>query len=124
MNGPDTPGTFTPRGMDKGFIGNQIEAFAHMQALGLDIVDSLTACLQGHRMTEDLAALCIATYWRRYTAIAQYQENRGAAITLQVSTTPSSARIEFSQFLLLPWASALPLIARARLLLWRARAAS
>ena len=81
---PDTPGTFTPRTIDKGLVVNQIEAFAHMQALGIDLVDSLTACVGGHRMTPDLAALCIETYWRRYASICEYQESRGAAITLQV----------------------------------------
>merc|ERR550514_1950188 len=34
-------------------------------------------------MTEDQAALCMQTYWRRYASIANYQENRGAAITIQ-----------------------------------------
>jgi len=29
--------------------------------------------------------MCIATYWRRYAAIASYQESRGAAITLQAA---------------------------------------
>lgn len=55
----------------------------HMQQLGADVIEAAIACLGGHRMTPDLAALCITTYWRRYSAIAQFQENRGAAITIQ-----------------------------------------
>ena len=85
MNGPDTPGTFTPRAESKGWPGDQIDAFMHMQQLGADIIDAAIACLGGHRMTPDLAALCITTYWRRYAAVAQFQENRGAAITIQAS---------------------------------------
>ena len=84
MMGPETPGTFTPRTESKGFLVDQIEAFVHMQSLGQDIVEASIACLTGHRMTPELAALCIATYWRRYSCIANYQECRGAAITLQV----------------------------------------
>lgn len=85
MNGPDTPGTFTPRAASKGWLGDQIEAFVHMQQLGVDFVEAAIACFTGHRMTPDLAALCISTYWRRYSAIASYQESRGAAITLQAA---------------------------------------
>ena len=84
MLGPDTPGTFTTREPSKGWLGDQIEAFMHMQQLGADIVEAGLACMTGHRMTPDLAALCITTYWRRYAAIANYQESRGAAITIQV----------------------------------------
>merc|ERR1719240_2073908 len=36
-------------------------------------------------MTPDIAAMCITTYWRRYAAIANYQESRGAAITIQAA---------------------------------------
>ena len=81
MNGPDTPGTFTPREPRKGLCFDQIEAFLHMQQLGEDVVEAALACLTGHRMTPNLAAQCIATYWRRCAAIANYQESRGAAIT-------------------------------------------
>ena len=90
MMGEDTPGTFTPRTERKGFIMDQIEALQHMLALGSDLVDAVVACISGHRMTPDMAALCITTYWRRYAAIAQYQEARGAAITIQVRHAPHS----------------------------------
>ena len=77
--------TFTPRSNeDKGWLGNQLDAFAHMNSLGVDVFDAAVAAISGHKMTPELAALCIATYWRRYTAICNYQESRGAAITLQV----------------------------------------
>ena len=77
--------TFTPRGNeDKGWLGNQLDAFAHMNELGCDVFESAIAAISGHKMTPELAALCIATYWRRYTAICNFQESRGAAITLQV----------------------------------------
>ena len=88
MMGEDTPGTFTPRGSKKGLCFDQLDAFMHMQQLGADMVDAAIACLGGHRMTPDLASLCIATYWRRYTAVANYQECRGAAITIQVRCPP------------------------------------
>lgn len=81
----EAPGTFTPRGEDKGWLGNQLDAFAHMNSLGVDVFEAAVAAISGHKMTPELAALCIATYWRRYTAICNYQESRGAAITLQVS---------------------------------------
>ena len=55
-----------------------------MMGLGSDFVEALVACISGHRMTPDLAALAITTYWRRFAAIAHYQEMRGAAITIQV----------------------------------------
>ena len=79
------PGTFTPRTEDKGWLGNQIDAFTHMNALGADVMEAAMAAFAGHRMTPELAASCIATYWRRYTAIANFQESRGAAITLQAN---------------------------------------
>ena len=86
--GPDTPGTFTPREERKGWPLDQFEAFFHMQQLGADLIDATIACVTGHRMTPDLAALCITTYWRRYAAIANYQESRGAAITIQARAAP------------------------------------
>jgi len=79
------PSTFTPRGESKGFIVDQVEAFGHMQAWGEDFFDAFTACISGHRMTPDLASRAIASYWRRYQALANYQESRGAAITLQAA---------------------------------------
>jgi hypothetical protein len=85
MLGPGTPGTFTPRVPSKGWLGDRIEGFVHMQQLRADFVEAVIACVTGHRMTPELAALCIATYWRRYAAIANYQESRGAAITLQAA---------------------------------------
>ena len=85
MLGPATPGTFTPRVPSKGWLGDRIEGFVHMQQLRADFVEAVIACVTGHRMTPELAALCIATYWRRYAAIANYQESRGAAITLQAA---------------------------------------
>lgn len=85
INGPDTPTTFTPRGPSKGFIFDQLDAFQHMQDLGCDFLDALRACLTGKRMTPDLASKCIATYWRRYYSLANFQESRGAAITLQAA---------------------------------------
>lgn len=93
-----TPGTFTPRGEDKGWLGNQIEAFSHMQALGCDVFESAVAVISGHKMTPELAALCIATYWRRYACIASYQESRGAAITLQVSVRLPCRRLPAAAF--------------------------
>ena len=57
----------------------------HMQQLGADVVEAAMACVTGHRMTPDLAAMCLQTYWRRYTSIANYQESRGAAITVQAA---------------------------------------
>lgn len=84
------PGTFTPRGEDKGWLGNQIDAFTHMNALGADVFESAIAAFSGHRMTPELAASCIATYWRRYTAICNFQESRGAAITVQASLQADS----------------------------------
>jgi hypothetical protein len=84
MMGPDTPGTFTPRVPSKGYIGDMLEGFMHMQALGADVVEALMACLGGHRMTPDLAALCIGTYWRRYQSTVEYATQRGAAMTMQV----------------------------------------
>ena len=36
-------------------------------------------------MTEEQAANCIASSWRRYGALANFQENRGAAITIQAA---------------------------------------
>ena len=83
----EPPTTFTPRTQeDKGWLGNQLDAFAHMNALGVDVFEAAVAAISGHKMTPELAALCIATYWRRYQAICQYQESRGAIITLQVRT--------------------------------------
>ena len=84
MLGPDTPGTFTPRTPAKGFLGDLLEGFVHMQALGEDVIEAFLACIRGHRMTEDLAARCIQTYQRRFMSVANFQENRGAAITIQV----------------------------------------
>jgi hypothetical protein len=84
-NGPGTPATYTPREQSQGFILDQIFAFQHMRKLGADFMDAFVACISGNRMTPDLAALCIATYWRRYCCIAHLQESRGAAITLQAS---------------------------------------
>ena len=84
MMGPDTPATFTPRGGSKGLIFDQIEAFLHMQSIGADLVDAFVTCISGRRMTEDLAAQCIQTYWYRYQSLSDYQNSRGAAITIQV----------------------------------------
>ena len=81
---PDAPKTFTPRGESKGCFGDRMEAFQHMQALGASFVEAAMACIVGKRMTDDIASMCIATYWKRYSAVAQFQEARGAAITLQV----------------------------------------
>jgi len=89
----DIPGTFTPRTPRKGWPGDQIDAFAHMQQLGADFIEAAMACLTGHRMTPDLAAMCIASYWRRYTAVANFQESRGAAITLQAVLRGMDARV-------------------------------
>jgi len=83
--GPDTPGTFTPRSGRKGCLFDQCEAIFHMQALDADFAEALIACISGHRMTHELAALCIQTYWRRWCARIQYLESRGAAITIQAS---------------------------------------
>ena len=47
----DIPGTFTPRTPRKGWPGDQIDAFAHMQQLGADFIEAAMACLTGHRMT-------------------------------------------------------------------------
>jgi len=91
LNGPETPATFTPRGPRKGFIFDQLDAFQHMRELGADLVEAFVACISGHRMTPDLAALCIASYWRRYASIASFQESRGAAITLQAAARRRSA---------------------------------
>ena len=91
MNGPDTPGTFTPRTPSKGFVGDLCEGFVHMQALGADLLDAFIACIRGHRMTDDLAALCIQTYARRFMATVDFQENRGAAITIQARRPPARA---------------------------------
>ena len=79
----DTPGTFTQRTPTKGFLGDLVGGFLHMQAHGEDVVAAFLACIRGHRMTEDLAALCIQTYQRRAMSIANFQETRGAAITIQ-----------------------------------------
>jgi len=96
MMGPDTPGTFTPREPRKGWPGDNLAAFGHMQQLGADFLEAAMACLTGHRMTPDLAALCITTYWRRYSAIAQYQESRGAAITIQAAFRDQYSRAQMN----------------------------
>ena len=64
-----TAGTFTPRTEKKGFLFDLLEGFMHMQQLGADFVEAATACVQGKRMTDDLAAMCLQTYWRRYQSI-------------------------------------------------------
>ena len=46
---------------------------------------ALMSMFKGHRMTEEQAANCIASSWRRYGALANFQENRGAAITIQAA---------------------------------------
>lgn len=92
--------TFTPRGNeDKGWLGNQLDAFAHMNELGCDVFESAIAAISGHKMTPELAALCIATYWRRYTAICNFQESRGAAITLQAALRGMDQRLYTRQLL-------------------------
>ena len=62
--------------------------------LGADVVEAAMACVTGHRMTPDLAAMCLQTYWRRYTSIANYQESRGAAITVQAAFRGMGGRTE------------------------------
>ena len=89
------PSTFTPRGPSKGFMFDQLDAFQHMQALGADFVSALTACLSGKRMTQDLAAQCISTYWKRYAAVVALQESRGATITLQAAVRRMLASNEY-----------------------------
>ena len=89
-----TAGTFTPRTAKKGFVFDLMEGFMHMQQLGADVVEAAMACVTGHRMTPDLAAMCLQTYWRRYTSIANYQESRGAAITVQAAFRGMGGRTE------------------------------
>ena len=80
----EEPLTFVPRGQSQGFILDQIEAFMNMQALGSPLIDALVACVSGQRMTPDISAQCIQSYWRRYSAVIQLQESRGAALLQQM----------------------------------------
>ena len=36
-------------------------------------------------MTDEQAALCVQAYWRRYLSVINFQESRGAAITMQAA---------------------------------------
>ena len=65
-------------------VKESFNAFDNMRKAGAGWGNALIAMFQGKKMTDDQAALCIESHWRRYVAVTYYQECRGAAITIQV----------------------------------------
>ena len=73
--------SFTPRGKRK---GDKLAQFDNMRQNGAGWGEALISIFKGHQMTEEQAAICVQAYWRRYASVIHMQEERGAAITLQV----------------------------------------
>lgn len=69
----------TPRKVMK-----QLDAFSDMRKGGAGWGDALFSMLRGKRMTEQQAALYVQATYRRFQAATYLQEQRGAAITIQV----------------------------------------
>ena len=76
--------SFTPRGKKK---TDKLAVFDNMRQNGAGWGEALVSIFKGHQMTEEQAAICVQAYWRRYATIIHSQEERGAAITLQVRCT-------------------------------------
>lgn len=50
-------------------ITQQIGAFSAMASAGADWGSALVSALQGHKMTEEQAAICLQSHWRRHEAV-------------------------------------------------------
>lgn len=76
--------SFTPRGKTRGGAADAAAVFSNMTTNGAGLFEAALSLMKGHKMTDEQAAVCVQTYWRRYQAIVENQEARGAAITIQV----------------------------------------
>jgi len=84
----DEPILLSPRRMKE-----QLDAFGNMRKAGAGWGDALFSMILGKKMTPEQAALCIQTRWRAYIALVQYQESRGAGITIQAAARGMSTRM-------------------------------
>ena len=81
--------SFTPRGPKRKGAGEKLDVFDNMRKNGAGFGEALFSMFKGHMMTEEQAAACVQTYWRRYQTMIQLQYTRGAAITVQAGPPPN-----------------------------------
>lgn len=76
-------------------IGEQIGAFSAMASAGADWGAALVSALQGHKMTEEQAAICLQSHWRRHEAVVSRIARGLAAEHIQAMWREQQGRREY-----------------------------